>query len=79
MASLTLFAPDDDAFTTLPEGTVKILVMEPWQNHLNCVLLGHVYPEGAVPSSAITGPLTVTSTQEGYDLNLNLDGMEVTD
>lgn len=77
-ANLTLFAPDDDAFASLPDGTVDLLVTEPWQNHLNCVLLGHVYPDGAVPSSAITGPLTVPSAQEGYDLNLDLDDDEVT-
>lgn len=78
MANLTLFAPDDDAFGTLPEGTVDLLVTAPWQNHLNCVLLGHVYPDAAVPSSAITEPLTVASAQEGYDLNLDLDRMDVT-
>mmetsp|Transcript_6569 Transcript_6569/g.11986 ORF Transcript_6569/g.11986 Transcript_6569/m.11986 type:complete len:350 (-) Transcript_6569:2886-3935(-) len=78
MANLTLFAPDDDAFGTLPEGTVDLLVSAPWQNHLNCVLLGHVYADAAVPSSAITGPLTVTSAQEGYNLTLALDGMNVT-
>jgi transforming growth factor-beta-induced protein len=62
--SLTLFAPDDSAFAALiavvGEDYVNDLLTPMWSNHLVCVLASHVL-EGAVPSSAITGPLTVTS------------------
>ena len=44
---LTLFAPDDAAFATLPEGTVELLVSEPYTAHLVCVLAG----TSSIPSS----------------------------
>ena len=40
MDGLTLFAPDDDAFAALSNGTVALLTSLPWTAHLVCVLTG---------------------------------------
>ena len=48
---LTVFAPTDDAFAALPEGTVEALLADP-QGALTQVLLYHV-AEGLIPSEEI--------------------------
>ena len=72
--NLMLFGPDNDAFGMLPNGTVDLLTLTPWQPHLACVLQGHVYAGGKVPSMAITEPLMVELAKPGYDLNLDVMG-----
>ncbi len=49
----TVFAPTDDAFAALPEGTVETLLADP-QGALTDVLLYHVV-SGAVPAEAVVG------------------------
>lgn len=71
-AALTLFAPDDTAFATLPEGTVELLTTT-YLPHLDCVLYGHVYGGGAVSADTIrntTDGVVVESLTPGYDLEI---------
>ena len=79
-SSLTVFAPTDEAFGALPEGTVALLTSTPWQPHLNCVLQGHVYTEGAVDAETVTSiaPTSVPSALAGYSLDLDAtDGVTI--
>lgn len=73
MQDFTLFAPDDAAFASLVgavgEDYVADLLTPEWTEHLSCLLLSHAVA-GSVPSSAITGPLNVTSASE-YTLFVN--------
>jgi uncharacterized surface protein with fasciclin (FAS1) repeats len=71
--SLTLFAPDDGAFAALVaivgQAYLSDLLTAEWSQHLTCVLVSHVVA-GAVPASAITGPMTVASL---FGTELSLD------
>ncbi|MEO0645709.1 MAG: fasciclin domain-containing protein [Cyanobacteria bacterium J06650_10] len=66
----TLFAPTDEAFAALPEGTVEKLVKPENQDALNQVLAYHVV-SGAVAASEIE-PGSV-STVEGSDVQVAID------
>lgn len=77
-ATLTLFAPDDDAFDTLGDETVTRLTSPAWQPHLDCVLKAHVHGDAAIPSANITAETAVSSLQDGYVLNVAPDGDTVT-
>lgn len=57
----TVFAPTDDAFAALPEGTVESLLEEP-EGALKDILLYHV-AEGAVPAEAVVTLESVTTIQ----------------
>ena len=52
----TLFAPTDEAFATLPEGTLEYLLENP--EELKAVLLRHVAP-AKIPSSEVTWSNTI--------------------
>jgi transforming growth factor-beta-induced protein len=56
----TVFAPTDEAFAALPEGTLDALLADP--EALKKVLLYHVV-EGKVTSDQIVGMTTVTSVE----------------
>ena len=66
----TVFAPTDEAFAALPEGTVEKLVKPENQEALSQILAYHVV-SGAVASSEIE-PGAV-STVEGEDIELSVD------
>ncbi|MGD1898877.1 MAG: fasciclin domain-containing protein [Phormidesmis sp.] len=66
----TVFAPTDEAFAALPEGTVEKLVKPENQEALNQVLAYHVV-SGAVASSEIE-PGAI-STVEGSDVEVSVD------
>ncbi|MBX3058733.1 MAG: fasciclin domain-containing protein [Anaerolineae bacterium] len=61
----TVFAPTDDAFAALPEGTIEALLADP-QGALTDVLLYHVV-SGAVPAEAVVG-LDAATTLGGEDV-----------
>ena len=74
----TVFAPTDEAFAALPEGTVDKLLLPENQEVLTQILSYHVI-SGAVPSSDIeSGAVT---TVEGADVNItaDADGVMVND
>lgn len=65
----TVFAPTDDAFAALPEGTVESLLADP-QGALTDVLLYHVV-EGAVSAETVVG-LDSATTIEGEDISISV-------
>ncbi len=64
----TVFAPTDEAFAKLPEGTVEHLLANPEQ--LRQVLLYHVVP-GRVMASDVVG-LSSATTAQGSDIMIKL-------
>lgn len=66
----TVFAPTDDAFAELPEGTVEALLIDIPQ--LTDILLYHVTP-GKVMSSEVVG-LSSADTASGKPVSIRVDG-----
>ncbi|MFK7802288.1 MAG: fasciclin domain-containing protein [Anaerolineae bacterium] len=65
----TVFAPTDDAFAALPEGTVEGLLEDP-EGALTDVLLYHVV-SGAVPAETVVG-LESATTVGGSDVTIEV-------
>ena len=74
----TVFAPTDDAFAALPEGTVDDLLKPENKDQLVKILTYHVVP-GKVMSGDLTDDMTA-ATVEGDDITIDLDnGVMVND
>ena len=72
----TVFAPTDDAFAALPEGTVEGLLADP--EALAAILTYHVVP-GKVMSGDLSDDMTAATVQGG-DITIDLDsGVMVND
>ena len=72
----TVFAPTDEAFAALPEGTVETLLKPENKDQLVAVLTYHVVP-GKVMSTDLSDDMTATTVQ-GSDITIDLDnGVEV--
>ncbi|KPJ81878.1 MAG: hypothetical protein AMS17_19270 [Spirochaetes bacterium DG_61] len=69
----TVFAPTDDAFAELPEGTIEALLMDIPQ--LTDILLYHVTP-GKVMSSEVVN-LSSADTVSGNPVSIRVDGDKV--
>jgi uncharacterized surface protein with fasciclin (FAS1) repeats len=69
----TVFAPTDDAFAALPEGTVEALLADP--EALADILLYHVV-SGKVLASDVVG-LTSATTVQGSEVAITVDGSSV--
>lgn len=69
----TVFAPTDDAFAALPEGTVEALLADP--EALREVLLYHVVA-GRVFSTDVVG-LSAAETVQGSSISITFDGETV--
>lgn len=67
----TVFAPTDEAFAALPEGTVESLLEEENRDQLISILTYHVVP-GAVMSTDLSDDMMAT-TVEGSDITIDLD------
>ena len=63
----TVFAPSDDAFAELPEGTLEMLLMPENKDMLVYILTYHVVP-GKVMAQDLSNGLSATSVQ-GSDIN----------
>lgn len=68
----TVFAPTDEAFAALPEGTVEDLLKPENKDKLVSVLTYHVV-SGKVMSSDLSEGMTA-STVQGDDITITLDG-----
>jgi uncharacterized surface protein with fasciclin (FAS1) repeats len=66
----TVFAPTDEAFAALPEGTVEGLLADP--EALAAILTYHVVP-GAVMSGDLSDGMMAT-TVNGADITISIDG-----
>ncbi|MEZ4592725.1 MAG: fasciclin domain-containing protein [Chloroflexota bacterium] len=67
--SFTVFAPTDDAFAALPEGTVASLLEDP-AGALTDILLYHVF-DGAVPAETVV-TLESATTLQGEDVTITV-------
>jgi uncharacterized surface protein with fasciclin (FAS1) repeats len=73
----TVFAPTDDAFAKLPDGTVENLLKPENKDQLVAILTYHVVP-GRVTSSDIAGKTLEAETVEGSSLSIDAtDGVMV--
>lgn len=72
--SFTVFAPTDDAFAALPEGTVEALLEDP-QGALTDILTYHVV-DGKVMASDVVG-LDAAPTLNGKAIAIKVDGSTV--
>ncbi|MEM9108255.1 MAG: fasciclin domain-containing protein [Pseudomonadota bacterium] len=73
----TVFAPTDEAFAALPEGTVENLLKPENKDQLIAVLTYHVVP-GKVMSGDIAGKKMPVKTVQGSELDVDAtDGVKV--
>ena len=73
----TVFAPTDEAFAALPEGTVENLLKPENRDQLIAVLTYHVV-SGKIMSSDIAGTATMVESVQGSELDVNAtDGVTV--
>lgn len=68
----TVFAPTDDAFAALPDGTVESLLKPENKDQLASILTYHVVP-GKVMSGDLSNNMTATTAQGG-DLTIMTEG-----
>ena len=66
----TVFAPTDEAFAALPEGTVENLLKPENKEQLISVLTYHVVA-GKIMSSDIAGSTTMVESVQGSELDVN--------
>jgi len=66
----TVFAPTDEAFAALPEGTVEALLLEENRDQLIAILTYHVVP-GAVMSTDLSDGMTAATVQ-GSEITVSL-------
>lgn len=75
----TVFAPTDEAFAALPEGTVEDLLKPENKEQLVAVLTYHVVP-GKIMSADIAGIEAEVASVQGSELSVNAtDGVKVDD
>ena len=73
----TVFAPTDEAFAALPEGTVESLLRPENRDQLVAVLTYHVVP-GKIMSAEIAGQSTEVESVQGSALSVDAtDGVRV--
>ena len=71
----TVFAPTDEAFAKLPQGTLDSLLQD--KNKLRAILTYHVVP-GKVMSTDLVGKKTMAKTVEGTQVSIDAtDGVRV--
>ena len=69
----TVFAPTDEAFAKLPEGTVETLLMPENKDQLVAILTYHVVP-GKVMSGDLAGKEMEAETVQGTTVDINATG-----
>jgi uncharacterized surface protein with fasciclin (FAS1) repeats len=67
----TVFAPTDEAFAALPEGTVAALLLEENRDQLIAILTYHVVP-GKVKAADVAG-LDSATTLQGQDITITVE------
>ncbi len=73
----TVFAPTDEAFAALPEGTVEDLLKPENKEKLVAILTYHVVA-GKVMASDVAGTETMAATVEGQELKIDgSDGVKI--
>ena len=72
----TVFAPTDEAFAKLPEGTVESLLKPENQDQLKAILTYHVVP-GKTMSSDLAGKQVEVESVEGSAIAIDATGDNV--
>jgi uncharacterized surface protein with fasciclin (FAS1) repeats len=72
----TVFAPTDEAFAKLPEGTVESLLKPENQDQLKAILTYHVVP-GKTMSSELAGKQVEFESVEGSAISIDATGDSV--
>lgn len=72
---LTVFAPTDDAFAKLPEGTIDTLLKPENKEQLQAILLYHVVP-GNLPASRVV-KLSAAQSKQGEMIPFQVEGEKV--
>jgi uncharacterized surface protein with fasciclin (FAS1) repeats len=72
----TVFAPTDEAFAKLPEGTVESLLKPENQEQLKAILTYHVVP-GKTMSSELAGKQVEVESVEGSAISIDATGDSV--
>lgn len=72
----TVFAPTDEAFAALPEGTLDTLLADP-QGDLTDILTYHVIPSEVFSADVVTMDGQTVTTVQGAELTINVDGENV--
>ena len=73
----TVFAPTDDAFAALPDGTVDTLLEDP-QGDLTDILTYHVIPQQVLAADVAQLDGQTVETVQGAELTVGVDGEAVT-
>ncbi|WP_206513328.1 fasciclin domain-containing protein [Pelagibacterium montanilacus] len=73
---ITVFAPSDEAFAALPEGTVEGLLED--TDALAAILTAHVVPSVIMSGDIAEGDTEVATLNEDAPLTVTNDGMSVT-
>jgi uncharacterized surface protein with fasciclin (FAS1) repeats len=71
----TVFAPTDEAFAKLPDGTVETLLMPENRDQLTAILTYHVVPGSVMAADVVT--LDEAETVNGGMLNISTSGDSV--
>lgn len=74
----TVFAPTDDAFKNLPEGTIEALLMDP-TGDLADILLYHVLDSEVYGDELVDGQIVTTVLGKDIVVTLNSDGAFIND
>ena len=72
----TVFAPTDDAFSALPEGTLELLLEDPMGDLAN-ILLHHVYAGTALSTDLSDGMIVTTLLGAELSISISEDGVMV--
>jgi len=70
----TVFAPTNDAFAALPEGTLDTLLKPKNQDQLAAILTYHVVPAEVMAADVTSGDVT---TVNGEDISISVEGSDV--
>ncbi len=71
----TVFAPTDDAFAKLPEGTVESLLMPENKDQLTAILTYHVVAGSVMAEQVVS--LDEAQTVNGQSVSISVDGATV--
>ena len=76
---LTVFAPTDDAFAALPEGTVENLLKPENKDQLQAVLTYHVVPGKVMAETVASGNLRKATSLQGDTIDISIENRPMVD
>ena len=76
---LTVFAPTDDAFAALPEGTIENLLKPENKAQLQAVLTYHVVPGKVMAETVASGNLRKATSLQGDAIDISIENGPMVD